>query len=165
MSNVHETKNINNGQADGYTEEAYIQDTLEHIQLVQQYIHQFILLLKIRAKNHDKSKLEEPEMTILRKHTPYLNSLEYGSEEYKAHLNKIRVALKHHYEHNSHHPEHYENGIRGMDLLDIVEMYFDWQASAIKYGNTIQDSIKVGQKRFNLSDDLVAIFENTARRL
>lgn len=160
MSNINKTKE----QTITYTEEAYLQDTLAHIELVQWFIRQFILILEQRARNHDKSKLQEPEMSILRKHTPYLDELEYGSDEYNEHLNKVRVALEHHYKHNSHHPEHYENGIRGMDLLDLVEMYFDWRATAMKYGNDIQDSITIGQERFGLSDDLVAIFENTARK-
>src|SRR5699024_11996774 len=75
-----------------------------------------------RAVVHDKSKLESPELEIFTEYTPKLKSLTYGSDEYKASLEGLGEALKHHYANNSHHAEYYENGIDGMDLFDLVEM-------------------------------------------
>jgi len=51
-----------------------------------------------------------------------------------------------------------------MDLIDIIEMFCDWVASVerTKNGN-IYESIKNNQKRFNYSDDLKTIFENTVQ--
>lgn len=44
------------------------------------------------------------------------------------------VALLHHRCHNSHHPEHYRNGIYGMSELDIAEMVADCVARAQEFG-------------------------------
>lgn len=107
--------------------------------------------------------LESPEKDIFRKYTPELEKTTFGSKEYKEHLKKVEVALKHHYANNSHHPEHYPNGIRGMDLLDIVEMICDWKASSVKHKGDIYNSIKIGKERFNYSSDLEQIFNNTAK--
>jgi hypothetical protein len=34
-------------------------------------------------------------------------------------------ALKHHYENNRHHPEHFKNNIDDMNLIDLIEMLCD----------------------------------------
>lgn len=99
------------------------------------------------------------------KWTPILKALEYGSEEYKKSLEKLKVALNHHYENNSHHPEYYEDGIDGMDLFDVVEMFFDWCAATKrnKDGN-IYKSLDINKDRFKMSDQLYNIMKNTADR-
>lgn len=77
---------------------------------------------------------------------------------------KVQVALLHHYSNNSHHPEHYKDGIQGMDLLDVVEMMCDWLASTMKHkGSNINNSIEINQKRFNCSTDLKKILENSVK--
>ena len=93
-------------------------------------------------------------------------TLEYGSDEYNQSLAELKPALEHHYQNNSHHPEHYENGINGMDLFDLVEMFFDWKCSAERHdtGNVF-DSIKINQTKHQMSEQLVSIFLNTARNL
>lgn len=144
-----------------YTEQQYLAETKEHIMMVQSFLLTFIELLSLRAREHDKSKLAEPEKSIFVMNTPLLDGVIYGSPEYERHRERVSVALRHHYKHNRHHPEFHENGIRDMNLVDIVEMFVDWVASAIKYGNDIRHSINVCQQRFEFSDDLKKIFENT----
>jgi hypothetical protein len=74
--------------------------------------------------------------------------------------------LEHHYEHNSHHPEHYPSGITGMSLLDVMEMLIDWKAASERHTDgDIMRSIEQNQERFGYSDDLRSIFENTAREM
>lgn len=146
-----------------YTEQDYVEDTQRHIQDVQVLLGRFITQLHLRAEVHDATKLQHPEKEILRKHSHELDKCSYGDESYMFHLEKVQEAIQHHYKHNNHHPEHYENGIRGMNLLDVVEMFFDWCASAKKHGNSIESSIGIGQERFDISDDLTQIFTNTAK--
>lgn len=43
-----------------------------------------------------------------------------GCDEYRACLREMKPALEHHYASNSHHPEHYSNGIQGMSLFDLL---------------------------------------------
>lgn len=145
-----------------YTEEHYIKDIKKHVNLVSEAMGLLAKILVQRGINHDKTKFEEPEKSIFCKHTPELDKCEFGSEEYKKHLEKVKVAIEHHYKNNSHHPEHYENGIKDMNLLDIVEMFCDWYAVTQQLGkNSIEKSIEINKERFGYSDDLEAIFKNT----
>lgn len=149
-----------------YTEKDYIKDTKKHIELVKKFMLFVASELQKRALVHDETKLHEPEKSIFCKHTPELDKCEYGSKEYKKHLDKVRVALDHHYANNSHHPEHYPNGIKGMNLLDVVEMFCDWYAVTYQHKrNTIEDSIEINKERFGYSNDLEAIFKNTVTLL
>ncbi|HEY0109991.1 MAG TPA: DUF5662 family protein, partial [Fibrella sp.] len=84
------------------------------------------------------------------------------SPEYTASLNLLGIALTHHYKHNSHHPEHYETGIDGMNLMDVVEMLLDWKAAGERHKDgDILKSILINKKRFGLSEQLVNILINT----
>jgi hypothetical protein len=146
-----------------YTKDDCIRDTKQHIYQVQQFMVLFAGELLKRASVHDQSKLESPELEVFTEFTPKLKDSTYGSDEYKSFLEGMKVGLNHHYENNSHHPEHHAHGIRDMDLADIVEMICDWKAATMRHtdGN-IRKSIGINQSRFNYSDDLADIFRNTA---
>jgi len=141
-------------------------DTLLHIKCVNALLLQFIQELINRAITHDESKLHEPEKPLFDTMTPRLKTLTYGSEAYKQSLAYLKPALDHHYAHNSHHPEHYENGINDFTLADLVEMFFDWKAASGRHDDgDILKSIEINKTRFGLSDQLCKIFENTERLL
>lgn len=140
------------------------QDTLDHIESVERKLKVFASELIFRATQHDLSKLESPEKELFDEMTPILKTLTYGSEEYKASLEKLKPALQHHYMVNSHHPEHYPNGIKGMDLLDIVEMFCDWMAATERVKNgDIRKSLGINQVRFGIPPELTMIFFNTLK--
>lgn len=141
-------------------------DTLTHIKRVSELIGEFIIELIKRQSTHDLSKLESPEKEKFDELTPRLKKLTYNSPEYKASLTELGEALKHHYENNSHHPEHYGNGIDGMNLFDIMEMFVDWKAATERHDNgDINNSIIINQNRFNMSPQLTNIFNNTVEYL
>jgi hypothetical protein len=84
----------------------------------------------------------------------------------KKNLDGLKVALDHHYRNNSHHPEHYTNGVNGFDLFDLIEMFMDWKAATERHTDgDIHKSIKINTNRFQLSKQLADIFKNTANRL
>ena len=141
-------------------------ETNKHIKNVKGILDIWIKELKQRGKLHDKSKLETPEVEIFTEFTPKLATSTYGSEEYKGFLKEMNVALEHHYRVNSHHPEHYKNGIKGMNVLDIMELLADWKSATLRHndGDLIR-SINYNQDRFKYSDDLKQIFLNTAKLL
>ena len=141
-------------------------DTLLHIKRVNQLFTESASELIRRANVHDNSKLESPEKELFDEYTPKLKDCTYGSDEYKEFLKGLKVALDHHYENNSHHPEHYENGVNGFDLFDLIEMFFDWKAATERHvdGN-IMKSIEINKGRFELSEQLCKIMKNTAVRL
>jgi len=141
-------------------------DTLLHIKRVAELLTEASSELIRRANVHDDSKLESPEKEMFDEYTPKLKTSTYGSDEYKEFLKELGVALTHHYENNSHHPEHYENGVNGFDLFDLIEMFFDWKAATERHDNgNIFKSIEINKKRFEMSDQLCDIFTNTATRL
>jgi hypothetical protein len=137
-------------------------DTLQHIEQVRIFLARVIDDLMSRAIHHDASKLKSPEKEAFDEFTPKLGTSTYGSEEYKGYLQAMGEALKHHYAHNSHHPEHRPNGIRDMSLVDLLEMLCDWKAATLRHANgDIRRSIEQNQQRFGYSDELKSILLNT----
>ena len=143
------------------------QDTEDHIAKVAKLLNEAASILIYRASIHDASRLESPEKEGFDACVPKLKNLVYGSEEYKQALIEIKPTLDHHYAHNSHHPEHWKNGIEDMSLFDIIEMLLDWKAATerMQNGGDIWKSIEHNEKRFNISEQLTKILENTAREL
>lgn len=145
-----------------------IEDTQSHIDDVYGFLCMASAELMTRGYNHDASKLQSPEKEYFDMYAPELSNLEFGTPEYKASTDRLKPALEHHYANNSHHPQHYENGINGMNLFDIVEMFFDWKASGSRgkagTGN-IYKSIDIQAERFGISKQLRQILINTAKYL
>lgn len=141
-------------------------DTREHINKVQVRIDEVHAALDARAALHDRSKLVEPEKSGYDQLTTVLSEIVYGSDAYRAALAAAKPTIDHHYAANSHHPEHYPNGIAGMSLLDLVEMLCDWKAASerTKQGG-IAASLTHNKVRFGIDDQLAAILENTVREL
>lgn len=142
------------------------QDTAEHIDKVRDRLREVMSNLTVRAINHDASKLEEPEKPGYDKLTADLKDIVYGTDVYKAALVAAKPVIDHHYQVNTHHPEHYEEGIAGMSLLDVIEMVCDWKAASerTKQGSIAQ-SLVHNKVRFGISDQLAAILENTVKEL
>lgn len=141
-------------------------DTLDHINKVRARLQECIGRLEARALVHDASKLQSPEKEAFDEVTPLLRGLTYGSPEYHANTARLGEALAHHYAANSHHPEHYPDGIAGMTLLDLVEMFSDWKAATERHADgDLARSIEINCERFGLSEQLVGILRNTAREL
>ena len=118
-----------------------------------------------RAERHDESKLHEPEkerFDYVGTHQ-HLGKHEYGSDEYKKSLEYLGPALQHHYEVNDHHPEHFKNGVEGMNLMQLVELFCDWEAACHRNKNgNIYQSLEKNKERFKLSEDLYGILKTTA---
>ncbi len=141
-------------------------DTLVHIQTVREFMYSMMADLGQRASHHDDSKLEEPEKSVFDEYTPKLRDTTYGSDEYKRFLAEMKVGLAHHYKVNSHHPEHFDQGIAGMNLLDIMEMFCDWMAATQRHADgDIHKSIELNRGRFGYSEQLGQIFHNTVALL
>ena len=144
--------------------------TWEHINEVHKLINKVIMELQDRAVKHDQSKLETPERQIFDEYTPKLRNVEYDSVEYKDCLKEMKVALNHHYTNNRHHPEYFKNTyidnkwdpLSGMNLIDIIEMFCDWKAATLRHEDgDIELSIDINKKKFNVSNQLTNIFQNT----
>lgn len=139
-------------------------ETHKHVRLVQHNLNLFVQDMIHRGEIHDDSKFEEPELSIFAGNGHKLKSVSYGTPEYENLLTETRPAILHHYSKNRHHPEHWQNGIEDMTLVDLLEMLADWKAAGErnKDGN-IRKSISVNSARFKMTPQLRQIFENTAR--
>jgi hypothetical protein len=143
-------------------------DTIDHIGKVQARIHECTNNLIVRAERHDKSKLSEPEKSAYDNLMRFkaTNDMTYGSPDYAEGLKILGPALDHHYAANSHHPQHYEQGVNGMSLLDILEMLCDWKAAGERYKDgSIAQSLAHNKERFGISDQFMAILENTVKEM
>ena len=155
------------------------EDTMKHIKLFQQHLARIFLEIGKRHDGHDASKLESPEKEIFDRMTPLLRGLTYGSDEYKSTMATMQEALDHHYAHNRHHPEHFRGtevkqngktvevwsaGMKGMTLVDLVEMFCDWCAATERHEDgDIGKSINHNMDRFGFGETLAHIMVNTAQ--
>lgn len=139
--------------------------SISHIALVQFYLTMVMRNLQDRLLAHDKSKLIEPERSAYEGLDEALVNIPFGSEEYrqvvKAHLGP---ALKHHYENNPHHPEHYDKGVAGMSLFDLIEMLTDLRAVCDEKGKWKID-LDINRRNNNMSDEVYRILLNTIEEM
>jgi hypothetical protein len=141
-------------------------DTYEHIGVVRRLLGHVVKELLDRADGHDASKLVDPEREMFNEYTPKLKHSTYGSDEYKGFLAGMGDALQHHYANNRHHPEHHEDGILGMTLIDLVEMTCDWIAASQRHADgDPHRSIDVNQERLRYDDQIKRILHNTVDAL
>jgi hypothetical protein len=141
-------------------------DTEDHIRKVQAALDEVTARLTVRAVYHDASKLQEPELSGYAQLHADLAEIRYGTPEYRAALDEAKETIAHHYAHNTHHPEHWPNGIADMSLLDVIEMFCDWYAAGqrTKQGS-LKQSLEVNRTRFGADPTLAQIFENTRKEL
>jgi hypothetical protein len=139
-------------------------DTLAHIKRVRALLAVMEAHLAHRGIVHDASKLTEPEKSAYDRAVPEMRKHPYGGPENKAATAELGPALLHHFANNSHHPEHYPDGIEGMDLLDVVEMLCDWRAAAERPPGNGMVRMDVNRDRYGIEPQLAAILANTLRR-
>lgn len=143
----------------------HILGTLSHKFWVAWYLLGICIRLLWRSLVHDLSKFtSRVEREGFKPVTPKLKGTTYGSDEYeKMRTVDLKDALKHHYAVNSHHPEYYENGIDGMDLLDLVEMFCDWRAAIRRHADgSMEGSLEHNRGRFSIPPQLENILRNSA---
>lgn len=140
------------------------EDTKQHIRQVRVFTEKIAEAIIDRGDCHDQSKLQSLEKEIFDEYTPKLAETTYGSEEYKTYLEEMKVALKHHYSKNRHHPEYHPNGIHDMNLVDLIEMLCDWKAATMRHNDgNIMESIEINQERFGYDDGIKQLMINTVK--
>lgn len=139
-------------------------DTQKHIDLVNENGKKFCDKFLERLTHHDASKLEEPERKYFDKGTPQLKNSTYGDKSYDDVKERIKPGLEHHYAENDHHPEHFgKQGISGMNLYQLLEMWIDWTAAVKRHADgNIFNSLMYNRDRFHIDDQLFSILLNTA---
>ena len=141
--------------------------TRTHIENIQSvFENKFLPELVQRFKVHDKSKLEDPERSCYDEFIPKIRATEYGSAEYEEIRSQMQlVGLDHHYQVNRHHPEHFSNGINGMNLIDFVEYVLDCYAASLNSKTPFEKAMKANMDKYNVPEMLQNIVFNTVRDL
>lgn len=141
--------------------------TIDHIELVNALLISFAKELKLRGELHDASKFEDVEaipLRLLQEKTDKTGPTPYGTLAYDENLKILKPMLDHHYANNSHHPEHYEKGMFGFDLFDLVEMFCDWKAASER-NKDYSMNLTYSAKKYGIPAMLLEIMKNTAQRL
>lgn len=145
--------------------------TTKHKAWVFLYVASFCTKLLWRALVHDLSKYREPEASRFAEVLPELEDTTYGSEEYDDLLEELNTALTHHYAMNRHHPEHFKGRwrqpMRGMHLVDLVEMFCDWRAATRRHKDgDIQVSVVENADRYDYGGEvLFGVLSREAERV
>lgn len=140
-------------------------DTLRHSLRVADLMSAPIKELLDRSIRHDLSKTVEPERSTYDEFVPKLRTATYGSEEYRSLVAAMGAGLAHHYAHNRHHPEHFPDGLRGMTLVDLIEMLADWTAATERgRDGDLAASLEIHSERFGIAPQVMDILRNTARQ-
>ena len=138
-----------------------VNDVLEHKSRISKKLMRVSKDLEWRAQHHDESKLKLPEVEMLIKMDKEPRH-KYGSPEYFEKQKKFKEFFLHHYKMNSHHPEHFEYGIEGMDCVDLIEMCADWTSYLEKMSVTEALKVLEAQKeRYKIDDSLFEVIKNT----
>lgn len=143
----------------------YVKDLVDHKQRVASYMQIVANDLFKRAAVHDNSKFSPEEYGPYDEAFPHLQKYAYGTEELRAELRKIKPAIAHHFQANDHHPEHFETGILGMDLIQLVEMVCDWLAASERSQTDMSKGLQINKERFHLDEQLSAAIYHTVKRI
>lgn len=138
--------------------------TLRHIDRVRDLLDGFALELQRRGSVHDHSKFHEAEAGPLAEMDALIareGNVPFGSPEYERRKAILGPMLDHHYRNNSHHPEHYPNGVDGMTLFDLIEMFVDWKAASER-GEQSSMSLSVACAKYGVAPQIESIMRNTA---
>ncbi len=141
--------------------------TYAHVNRVSELLGEAAIELIKRGARHDRSKFEPVELDPLQRMQDLIDKegqAPYGSDEYKRRTALLGDMLGHHYANNTHHPEHYADGISGMDLFDLIEMFFDWKAASER-GEESAINLSHSINRHGIGSQVEAILTNTASRL
>lgn len=150
--------------------------TYQHISRVRQFLGEFAIEMIKRGDRHDESKFDPIEMGPLEEMQKTIDAegpALPGSDEYKRRTSMLGPMIQHHRQNNSHHPEFYEfelggeymHGVNGMDLFDLVEMFFDWRAANIDRDAGAPMALAFSCDRYKITGPLRHILFNTAERL
>lgn len=139
------------------TEIKTLVNILKHQTEVSYLLRELARELQRRADIHDLSKFELDEfegfhqLDVNRQH----QREEYGSKKYESGVKIEAVQL--HFSRNSHHIEHYSNGLDGMSFADVIEMLCDWEVArrTRDIETDMNKTWETRQKRFNLTDQQI----------
>ena len=142
----------------------YFLDVTGHRLWVLWFCIRFAAVITWRGLIHDLSKYRSDEFMPMASTFYKFKKAKYGSKEYTECVEQIRPAVDRHYSRNSHHTAYHKRGVNDMNLYDLVEMYCDWNAACKRNPDgSVQQSIRMNQNKYSLTNQLTDILKNTAK--
>jgi uncharacterized protein DUF5662 len=136
----------------------------EHRDRVAKNLIRFAIDLQERALVHDDSKFGPDEFPIYASMMDEFTEHPFGTPGYFRAKEAISEATKKHFAANRHHPEHFENGVEGMTVVDLLEMLADWKAATLnnpKKPGDMQRSLDYAVDKYKIDPQLALILWNT----
>lgn len=147
-------------------EDDFLCDTILHVSEVQENLEQISSDLRKRGFAHDRTKFQAFEFDSFVYNREKFKKANYGTPEYQECVELVKPAVEHHHHNNSHHTEFYDNGINGMNLMDLCEMIADWKAAARRSPDLdLVDTLDYAYKKYGIGTQLGEIIANTLVRL
>jgi len=148
------------------TRDDVMRETFSHVRRVGNLMLDIGQEINRRAMSHDDSKFSAEEFESFARETPGHREITYGSDEYRAALDRIRPVVNLHQKRNRHHPEYHDGGVCDMTLIDLIEMLADWKAAGERHADgSIVRSIEICADRFDLSAEMTRLLQLTAASL
>jgi hypothetical protein len=113
---------------------------------------------------HDDSKFGKDEFPIYASMMDEFAANPFGTAGYFKAKEAISEATDRHFAANRHHPEHFQDGIEGMTLIDILEMLADWKAATMNHPEKpgcMVRSLDYAVKKYKITPQLATILLNT----
>ena len=111
---------------------------INHIKMVQQYIHGYCNRLMTEAIDHDQSKFNKNEYEDFVSKQNILNTTTNGLDDnYK---NSVKSSgIQTHIKTNPHHPEYWDELGTQMPIHQAIIMYYDWKSRSVQRGTKMED--------------------------
>ena len=135
----------------------------DHIFGVRRRVTRVCTALMDRAITHDNSKYSENELDDHISMGDEMDEIKYGTDAYYAIKRKYEALSTEHLANNRHHPEHHQNGIDDMNLVDVIEMLCDWLTGSENTGTPVERSLEINEERYHVSPQLMKLLRNTIR--
>jgi len=137
---------------------------LKHKEDIAKMLAKFAGEISYRSAIHDNSKFDTDEFNACSENVNEFGKHEFDSPGERELRLRLSDAFSSHRKKNRHHPEHFDNGIDGMNLIDLLEMVADWRsASNRNAGDSIRKSLPIVQEKYKISPQLMNVLTNTIR--
>ena len=126
--------------------------------------------IRIRGSRHDNSAMSGLEHAIGSMYSKHKLPTHWISDPTTLgnYPKDIQSAIKSHYENNDHHPEHFENGMYDMNIIQLTEMICDVFETLRENGvsqSDVHHHIEHMCNNYNIAEPLSSIIKNTIVQL
>ena len=129
--------------------------------LVQDKLSTVARELISRGRHHDNSTLGSPELEIYHRHFNEYRMYKFGDPRRDEVMNHMAEAIGHHFQYNDHHPEHFDNGINDMNLIQLMQFTAAIMSWSEQEQVDIFELLPIIRDKCGMSDQVYQLIQNT----